>query len=170
MPSPKKNPGFTLVEALLALTLLAMLLASVAVAIHASLQSYTANERIASVTQASRVILSRMMSEVRAADDVDSSGTQLTIWPPADGSGLQKIQYEYIDGKLHYRRTVNGVQSDDILTGDGADEIAISTFSIVREDSSKGVPLSVKVRLVLDRGPASFAVTASAAIRRNQQY
>jgi len=28
----------------------------------------------------------------------------------------------------------------------------------------------VKVRLVLDRGPASFAVTASAAIRRNQQY
>ncbi len=170
MPSLKKNPGFTLVEVLLALTMMAMLLASVAVAIHASLQSFAANDRIASVTQASRVILSRMMSEVRTATDVDSSATLLTITPPVDGSGLEQIQYEYIDGKLHYRRTVNGVQSDDILTGDGADEIVISTFSIVREENSEQVPLSVKVRLVLDRGPARFAVTASAAIRKNQEY
>ena len=153
MPSPKKNRGFTLVEALLSLALLAMLLASVAVAVHASLQSYTANDRIASVTQTSRVILSRMMSEVRSADDVDSSATLLTITPPDDGSGLTQIQYEYTSGGLHYRRTVNGVQSDDILTGDGADEIVISAFSIVREDSGEGVPLSVKVRLVLVRGP-----------------
>lgn len=170
MPSPKNNRGFTLAEVLLSLAMLAMLLASVAVAIHASLQSYTANDRIASVTQTSRVILSRMMAEVRSADDVDSSDTQLTIWPPVDGSGLQQIQYEYTGGELHYRRTVNGVQSDDILTGDGADEIVIRAFSIVREESGEGVPLSVKVRLVLERGTASFAVTASAAIRRNQQY
>ncbi len=170
MPSPKKNRGFTLVEALLSLALLATLLASVAVAVHASLQSYTANDRIASITQASRVILSRMMSEVRSAANVNSSATQLTITPPDDGSGLQQIQYEYTGGQLHYRRTVNGVQSDHVLLGDGADGIVISAFSIVREDSNEGIPLSVKARLVLTKGTASFGVTASAAIRRNQEY
>ena len=170
MPSPKKTSAFTLAEVILALAILAMLLAAVAVAVHASMQSYTENERIASVTQASRVILSRMMAEVRSAADVNSSDTQLTITPPVDGSGLQQIQYEYTNGELHYRRTVSGVQSDDILTGDGADEIVISAFSIVREDSDEEVPLSVKVRLVLARGTASFAVTASAAIRRTQEY
>ena len=170
MPSPKKTPAFTLAEAILALAILAMLLAAVAVAVHASMQNYTENERIASVTQTSRVILSRMMAEVRSAADVDSSDTQLTITPAEDGSGLQQIQYEYTGGKLHYRRTVNSVQSDHILIGDGADGIVISAFSIVREDSDEGVPLSVKVRLVLVRGAASFAVTASAAIRKNQEY
>lgn len=170
MPSPKKTPAFTLAEAILALAILAMLLASVAVAVHASIQSYTENDRIASVTHASRIILSRMMAEVRSAADVNSSDTQLTITPADDGSGLQQIQYEYTGGLLHYRRTVNGVQSDHVLLGDGADGIVISAFSIVREDSNGGVPLSVKVRLVLVRGTASFAVTASAAIRRNQEY
>ncbi|MBL7132992.1 MAG: prepilin-type N-terminal cleavage/methylation domain-containing protein [Phycisphaerae bacterium] len=170
MPSPKKTPAFTLAEAILALAILAMLLAAVAVAVHASMQSYTENERIASVTQASRVILSRMMAEVRSAADVNSTDTLLTITTADDGSGLEQIQYEYTGGKLHYRRTVNGVQSDHVLLGDGADGIVISACSFVPEDSDDGVPLSRKVRLVLVRGTASFAVTASAAIRRNQEY
>jgi len=168
--SPRLTPAFTLVEVLLTLAILAMLLASVAIAVHASLQSYTVNESIASVTQASRVILSRMMGEIRTAGDVDSTDTLLTITPPDDGSGLQQIQYEYTGGKLHYRRTVNGIQSDHVLLGDGADGIVISAFSIVPEDSDEGVPLSRKVRLVLKRGGANFAVTASAAIRRNREY
>ena len=167
---PRLTPAFTLVEVLLTLTILAMLLASVAVAVHASLQSYTANESIASVTQASRVILSRMMREIRTAGDVDSTDTQLTITPPDDGSGLEQIQYEYTDGRLYYRRTVNGVRSDHVLLGDGADQIVISAFSIVREDNAQGIPVSVKVRLVLNRDGANFAVTASAAIRRNREY
>lgn len=154
----------------MALAILAMLLASVAVAVHASMQSYTYNERVSAVTQASRVILSRMMGEVRSAADVDSTATLLTITPADDGSGLQQIQYEYIGGVLYYRRTVNSVQSTHVLIGDRADGIVISAFSIVREDSAEGVPLSVKARLVLAKGTASFAVTASAAIRRNQEY
>lgn len=170
MPSPRKTRAFTVVEALLALTILAMLLASVAVAFHASMQSYTANEHMGAVTQASRAVLSRMMREVRSAADVDSTDTLLTITPADDGSGLEQIQYEYTGGLLYYRRTVSGVQTSHVLLGDGADDVAISAFSIVREDSGEGIPLSVKVRLVLTEGAASFAVTASTAIRRNQEF
>ena len=43
-------------------------------------------------------------------------------------------------------------------------------FHWAREDDPEGVPVSVKVRLVLARGNKSFPMTASAVIRRNQEY
>ena len=164
--------AFTLVELLLAMAILAMLLASVGVAIHASLHSYVINDRISSLTQAARIVMARLARETRMAVDVDSTMTRLTITPPDDGMGLQKIEYELVGGELHYRRTVSGVTSDSILLGDGGDgrdDIAIETFSVVREEA-EGIPLSVKVRLVMTCGGERFAVTASAVLRRNRQF
>ena len=146
------------------------LLASVAVGAHAYLKSYRDNERIVSLMDTSRFVLSRMMIEVRAAADLDSTATQLIITPVNDGSGLEQIQYEYTDGQLHYRRTVSGQQTDQVLIGDGSDDIAISDFSVLREDNPQGTPVSVRVRLVLARDNESFALTASAVIRRNQKF
>ena len=162
--------AFTMVELLVSLAITALLLASVAVGTHAYLKSYRDNERIVSLTETSRFVLSRMMVEARAATDLDSTATQLTITPIDDGSGLQQIQYEYVGGKLHYRQTVSGQQSDQVLIGDGSDDITISVFSILREDDAEGTPVSVKVRLVLARDNESFPLTASAVIRRNQEY
>ena len=162
--------AFTMVELLISLAITALLLASVAVGAHAYLKSYRDNECIVSLTETSRLVLSRMMVEARAAVDLDSTATQLTITPIDDGSGLQQIQYEYTGGQLHYRRTVSGQQTDQVLIGDGSDDIAISDFSVLREDNPQGVPVSVKVRLVLARDNESFPLTASAVIRRNQVY
>jgi len=111
-----------------------------------------------------------MMVEARAAADLDSTATQLTITPIDDGAGLEQIQYEYTGGQLHYRQTVNGQQTDQVLIGDGSDNITISEFSVLREDDAEGIPVSVKVRLVLARDNESFPLTASAVIRRNQKF
>ena len=162
--------AFTMVELLLSLAITALLLASVAVGTHAFLKSYEDNERMVSLTEASRLVLSRMMIEARAATDVDSTAAQLTITPIDDGSGLQQIQYELTGGQLHYRRTVNGVQTDQILIGDSSDDITISDFSVLREVDPQDVPVSVRVRLALARGTESLSVTASAVIRGNQEY
>ena len=161
--------AFTLVEVLVSLMILGLLMGGMAVAMNAYLGSYEENEHVATLTHTARFILSRMMGEVRMAADVDSTATQLTI-TPVDGSEFQQIQYELADGELWYRRTVSGTREEGVLTGDGADGITVDEFSIVREDSQGGTPLSVKVRLALSRGDESFAVTSSAAIRRNQQY
>jgi len=162
--------AFTLAELLISLAITAMLLTSVAVGVHAYLKSYKDNERIVSLMDTSRLVLSRMMIEVRAAADLDSTATQLTITAIDDGSGLQQIQYEYAGGQLHYRQTVSGQQSDQVLIGDGSDDITIDEFSVLREDNPQGVPLSVRVRLVLARDNESFPLTASAVIRRNQEF
>ena len=169
LPNTKVR-AFTMVELLMSLAITALLLASVAVGTHAYLKSYRDNERIVSLTETSRLVLRRMMVEARAAADLDSTATQLTIIPIDDGSGLEQIQYEYTDGQLHYRCTVSGQQTDQVLIGDGSDDITISDFSILREDDAEGGPVSVKVWLVLARGNESFPVTASAVIRRNQEY
>jgi len=165
----KRYCAFTMVELLISLAITGLLLASVAVGAHAYLKSCKDNERIVSLTETSRLVLSRMMVETRAAADLDSTATQLTITPIDDGSGLEQIQYEYINGQLHYRRTVYGQQSDQVLIGDG-DEITINEFSVLREDDPEGVPVSVKVRLVLTLDNESFHLTASAVIRQNQEY
>ena len=165
-----KVSAFTMVELLISLAITALLLASVAVGTHAYLKSYRDNECIVSLTETSRLVLSRMMVEARAAADLDSTATQLTIIPVDDGSGLEQIRYEYTGGQLHYRRTVSGQQSDQVLIGDGSNDITISDFSILREDDAEGGPVSVKVRLVLARDNESFPLTASAVIRRNQQF
>ncbi|MDY7010553.1 MAG: prepilin-type N-terminal cleavage/methylation domain-containing protein [Planctomycetota bacterium] len=165
-----KNRAFTMVELLISLAITALLLASVAVGVHAYLKSYRDNERLISLMDTSRFVLSRMMIEARAAADLDSTAGQLTITPIVDGSGLQQIQYEYAGGQLHYRQTANGQQTDQVLIGDGSDDITISEFSVIREDDAEGIPVSVKMRLVLTRGNESFPLTASAVIRRNQKY
>ena len=162
--------AFTVVELLLSVAITALLLASVAVGTHAYLKSYADNERIVSLTEVSRLVLSRMMIEARAAADVDSTAAQLTITPVDDGSGLQQIQYELTGGQLYYRRTVSGVQTDQILIGDSGDDITISEFSVLREENPQGVPVSVRVRLALARGAESLSMTTSGVIRGNQEY
>ncbi len=59
-----RTKGFSFVEVLIALTLMAVLMTSIAAVVHASLQSYRENELITSMTQAARSILTRMMRDV----------------------------------------------------------------------------------------------------------
>lgn len=159
-------PGFTLVEVMLSITILAMLLASVAVAVQASFDGYDTSQSQSLLTQTLRVTVNRLAGEIRTAEDVDSTSTQLTITPP-DDSGVDSIRYEYSDGQLTYRHTVGSTHSNYTLTGDG---ITVTAFNVVREDNLEGIPLSVKVRITLSRGGHSASATASAVIRKNRQY
>jgi prepilin-type N-terminal cleavage/methylation domain-containing protein len=172
MPRPPNRTGFSLVEVLIALALLAAILTAVAAAIQASLQSYRDNETITEATQTARSCLARMMREVRTADEVDSTSTSLTIIPPLDGSGLTQIQYELSGGALYYRRTVGGATTSQALLAT-TDDVRISSFNISRvTGTSGGTPYtkSVTVRIGLSADGQSFYTTASASLRRNQEY
>ena len=164
-----------MVEALIALMILAVLLAAIALAVHASIASYQENDKIASVTQSARFVLNRIVNDIRTAAAVDSTSTKLTIIPPDDGSGLQQIQYEY-DSSSHalvYRRTVNGQTTSHTLIG-GGDEARLTVFYVLRETGTdwQGLPCtkSIKLRMGFTVDDNDFAVTASADPRRNQLY
>ena len=167
MSRERKYRAFTLVEVLLALMIIAMLLGSLGIATHAALSSYDVNEKVSSITQMTRSVLTRMNREVRSCDDLDSTTGQLTITPPDDGSGLTRILYEVQTGTLYCRRTVSGVETSYPLIGP-ASGVTVNGFYIIREDNLEGNPLSVTVRLDMGVGNRSFAVTSSATLRKNQ--
>jgi len=154
---------------LMALTILAMLIASVGAAFKGSLGSYNENEKIASATQLGRMILSRMMREIRTSADLDSTGSYLDITPESsdDPSDPTRIQYELTGGKLVHTVTIQGSDTQQDLLGGGSDNTSVQTFSVLREDDGD-TPVSVTVRLVLGVDDRTFALTASAAHRSGQ--
>jgi len=164
--------GFTLAEMLLSVALAAMLLASLAAAMKASLDSYQANDRIASVTQAARSTMDRMMRDVRTADVADTTSSSLTITPA--GQPAVQVQYQLAsDRKLYYRKTVSGTTTSSVLMG-GTGEATVKTFAVtsrrLQDDQGQWYTAAVTVRLEVAMGEETMAMTASAAPRRNQEY
>jgi type II secretory pathway pseudopilin PulG len=171
----QQKTGFTVIEVLLSLALTGMLMTAVAVALHASLTSYHENDKIATATQTARSVLNRMMRDVRTAEAVNCDGYgAMSIIPPENGDGLEMIQYESVyDGKLYYRRTVNGNTTQYVLIGD-SDEVTVSNFTAYNEMAQDGEGVwytkCVTARLEVLVDDKRFTVTASAAPRRNQEY
>ncbi len=167
-----RRRGVSLVEMLLAVALLAVLLAAVAAAVQASVQGYRENERITAMTQAARSVLSRMMREVRTADAVDSTTNTLAILPPSDGSGVTSIYYQWSGGVLTYSRTTDGVTTSEALLG-GSAPVAAQSFTVSRQTGAIDgwtYTKSVTASITFAVEGRTFAVTASADVRRNQQY
>lgn len=70
MRTRQRKTGFTVVEMLMALAILAMLMTAVAVAFDASIQNYHANEALYKTISTGRAALLRITSEVRTAQAV----------------------------------------------------------------------------------------------------
>jgi len=168
-----QRPGVTLPELLISLALLAMLLLAVAVAMQGVCVGYAENRRIAEVTQTARVVLHRMMKEVRTAEAIDSAPQRISIIPPDNEDGLTAIEYQLVDGTLYYRQTVNGTESSHPIIS-SAGEVQIDDFQVSRETAIDGEGLTytktLTAKLSLKVGANPFRVTASACLRRNLTY
>lgn len=165
--------AFTIAEMLIALAILALLLAAVALAFHGSLMSYSENQKIAEVIQASRVVLHRIMTEVRTAEAIDVDSQRISIIPAANTQGLTQIEYVLDGDVLYCRRTVNGAEVvEPFIASDGA--VRIDEFTVSRETAVDGEGLtytrSITASLGLRSGENTFQVTASACPRRNLTY
>lgn len=163
-----------MVEMLIALAISAMLLGSVALAFHASLDAVDENQKIASATQNGRVVLNRMMTEARRAVDVECTTNRLRILPPP-GGGLTLTEYEFDTNTrtLWYRQTINGAQTSYAILSP-ADGVLINGFNVTFAygNDAEG-ELCTKVLtawLDLQVGANKFAVTTSMAPRRNQEW
>ena len=169
----KARIGFTVIEVLLALTILAILLSAVALAMQGGLKCFDESEQIAQLIQTSQVVLNRMMSEVRTAQAVDTDTQRISIIPPENDDGITNIEYELVDGVLYYRQTINGEQtSQELISSD--DVARVVSFTVSRETAIGEDDLiytrSVTATLKLQAGDNQFTITASACPRRNMNY
>jgi len=159
---------------LLAAALMSALLTAAAVAMHAAMESYEENEKIAAAVQTQRSILDRIVRQIRTAAAVTSDSFSLHIIPPDDGSGLQEIIYEYHGfGSLYYTEVRNGEHQMRFLI-DYDDEVKVQEFAVLREIGKdwQGVDCtkSVTIRMVVSVEGQQHAMTATASPRRNQTY
>jgi len=160
--------GFTLIEIILAMSIVGMLLAAVGAAMDASMNSYGENEKFCSATQLGRSILGRMTREARTCADLDSTADSLTITPPppTDPDDPIRIVYRLIGDVLIRHVMTQTTDSVQVLLG--GDDTSVDTFLVLREDDDAGLPVSITVRLILGVKDRTFAVTSSAALRTGQ--
>ena len=174
----RNSEGFTLVEVMLTLTILALLMAAVGVAVRASIGGFTENEKLARAMQAARSVLDRVARQLRTAQGIDFTQTvdgqydvtTLIVSSPRDGGGLAEVRYVYKkpqggeNGKLYYQYQKEGEQlqtPESAMLGE-EDDLAVTSFDItlITEDS-RTRSAKVELRLtVADRALTSSVTTA----------
>ena len=173
IPPRRKRAGFTLVEVMLSLAIMAVIMAAVGAAMHGAFLAYAENNKIAQVTQTARSVLHRMMQEVRTAEAVTSTATSVSVVPPDNAEGLSLIVYELTNGTLFYKRTVNGEVLTEPVVGAG-DGVTIQNFTVWRETATDGEGVEYTTRLTarldISAGANRLDVSAAVCPRRNMTF
>jgi len=157
--------GFTIVELLIALAIASILLASIAVAINASIINYRENEDMFKVINSARQALLRITNHIRTADAADpaSPANECTLMT-AGGDDIT-YQYNNTDNKLYL--IDNGSGSSYVL----CDNVTAMTFTkqTFVEDTITKVR-GIQVSITVAQGNAERKISAAAVIRRNLNW
>lgn len=167
MPRPSERRGVSLVEVLMSLSILALLLGSVAAAIQASSTTYSENDKAAVLTQMARTVLDRMARQARSAADINSDATSITIY--SDAAHLNGAKYVVANQQLNYVSIAGGVQTTETLLGAG-DDTAVTGFSVVRQENAVPKTVAVAVAIELTYSGRKLSVTSSAVVRANKDW
>jgi prepilin-type N-terminal cleavage/methylation domain-containing protein len=165
MKTARINKGFTILEMLMSLVILAVLMTAVAVAFDASIVNFKANDSISKVTNAARAALLRMTTELRTARDVATIGggdpdiSQCSFHNNA--SQLFCYRYSPDDQTLYLDTNGNSYAMCKNVTS--------ATFN---REVDPDNPLNIRnVRIVLkltdDKGKNPQTLAAAAVVRRN---
>jgi prepilin-type N-terminal cleavage/methylation domain-containing protein len=162
----KSNPnGFSMVEMLMALMIMGMLLAAVAVAVHASSVNYRQNEEMYRAMTTARAALLRITNDIRTAQGVE-------VTEPAGQCSMvtaagSDITYLYNSGDS----TLYLVTNDD---PDDADYVLCSgvtaiTFDRATVPDDAGKVRNVQISMTVTVGSNSQTIATAAVLRKNLQ-
>lgn len=169
-PDQKSKPNaFTIIEMLMALTIMAMLLTAVAFAFDASIKNYHANQGIYKTLNTARQALLRITNDLRTAQAVqvigaggDPDNSQCSIIL-ADGSDVT-YRFDDTDGTLYY---------DNNATGDSfvlCENVTAMTFNRAEITLPNGRTDIRSVRMVMtltdDSGNVTQTLAAASVIRK----
>jgi prepilin-type N-terminal cleavage/methylation domain-containing protein len=190
----KTRAGFTMVEVLISLTILATLMAAVAFAFDASVTNFQVNRGIYQTVNTARQALLRITNDLRTAQQVALIGTdaendpidlsQLSFRNDIDGDGIFD---ESVDQNITYRfesaSTPPCIWYDDNITGESyklCNNVTTATFDrtphqIQRANGIGGEDTITAVRdvrivlTVTDKtGQISKTLAAATLVRKNQ--
>ena len=172
---PGRTPtGFTIIEVMMAMVILAVLMAAVGLAFDASVKNYQANEGIYKTMNTGRQSLLRITNDLRTAQDIPLSteepNTQVSVGNDFDGDGNYEEDFTYrfdnstSPGTLYY---------DDNITGNSyvlCENVTAMTFNrAIAPGSSPTAIRSVRILMTLtdDLGKVTQTLAAGSVVRKN---
>jgi len=159
----KTKSGFTIIEMLISLAILALLMSAVATAFYASAVNYRENEDIFRAVHTARQVLFRITMELRTAtavkhDDPANECTMVT----AEGSN---ITYRYNSGD----NTLYLITNDDATDADYVfcDNVTAMSFVRTFDTGDPTVVKNVQINMTVAAGDVSQTVSTAVVVRRN---
>lgn len=164
--------GFTLMEVLISMVILAVLLTAVATAFDASVKNYRNNEAISKTMNAARAALLRITNDIRTADGVEVN-SEHTCSIDTTGDGEADIIYRYNADRYDAEKGMR-LYLDDYSSGT---EKSYVLCEHVTEMRFVGKPMPGKpnqvcnVRITMtvtdEKANLSRKLAAAAVVRRN---
>jgi prepilin-type N-terminal cleavage/methylation domain-containing protein len=165
-----KQHGFTIVELLIALTIMAMLITAVAFAFDAATKNYHANQGLYKTTNTARQALLRITNDIRTAYDAgdiptnDPDESRLTLYEN-DSYDVRGI-YNYDSAEQALYLDIVGDGKDPFLLCKNVTEMTFKrTASLSDPDKIRSVRISIT--LTDDLGEVSQTLAAASVIRKN---
>ena len=159
--------GLSIVEVLISLAITSLLLTAVSAAFSASAESVESNDEFFRATQAARVSMTQILTEVRRAKSVNVSTS----------SKLDMITFDDHDRSYSYSSTnkLLNLITNDILTDPDyklASNVTSCSFTADTAVNSGGISYTVRVSVVMvvQVGKNEIRLSGSAAPRRAQTY
>ena len=182
-----RHHGLSLIEVLMALALTAMLLTAAGIAFQVSADSVQANDEFFRATQAARVALNQMLTEVRRADAVaarDQLVSNFTVKgitdsllpvsrPLVSQSSMEFVRYYRYDATAHklmlYFQDANGNVSAEHPV---ASNVQVAPFSWDTALDNNGAPYVTRVAIAMEVavGNNRIRISGSAVPRRSVKY
>ncbi len=178
MKKIRKIPGgFTLIELIVSMVLLAALMTAVAVAFNASIKNYHDNLALSKNINTARAALMRITNDIRtaygiaSADDEDDPSTQCEIDVNGDAARMVDIRYRFEAGVptgklfLDQRDFSSGTWKSYVL----CENVTSMTFNRAEVPGSPGMIRNVRITMTVtdDKGQLPTKLATAAVIRRN---
>ena len=162
--------GFTIVELLLSLVILALLMTAVAVAFNASIKNYQDNESISKTINTARAALMRITNDIRTAEDVAVIGGSGD--PDNLQCGIYLDEDSYIDICYRFDSGDNILYLDEIDSGNSyvlCRNVTAMTFDRAAVPGNPNSIRNVRISMTVtdDQGKLPQTLVTAAVVRRN---
>jgi prepilin-type N-terminal cleavage/methylation domain-containing protein len=177
----RRHRGLSIIEVMISLTISAFLLVAVAAAYSASADAVEMNDRFFRATQAGRVTMNQLLTEIRRADSVEVFTTSINVIRPAAGtvgsSGTRQPKETYrtfaydaakkqVTLQIHYDATAPSPVSPVYPLARNVEATVFGPAETQKDANNADVVVRVPVQLVVRIGSNEVRLSGSSGPRR----